>query len=1151
MILTFTQGIVTHSTASGVVGDTPNFLVIADTGAKVNLNASIDQKFQQAFAQRTANYLLTIREDSPVSAWGYNGDLGAENAAMVDGEGGGQAGSTFYLFIDIDKATGKTAYGWSAYEPATGDVPPDNLNPENRPDGQHWFNTKDDRNTMNRWRANEVAPNYGSWVEKVRCFVAEYTFNATFDSMSYNSPSFIGTTVGLDNGSYRVGSLIFDLNENVVKRTDSSNINLFFTTEDVFGSGLPTSSRTRLESFIVDGIAQVTVTAYQAVYFSKLNELRLLSTDKQDDSIFGIVEVSALSGELVKVTTSGVINNSAWNWSDVNQQIFIDKDQPGILTTVEDDNYVTAPNQKPIAVAIDATTILLRSSELVLTSNAEGSGVNDFLALEDTPSSYTGQANKIVKVNDTANVLEFGAEMSNLDDVDITGIALGNALIYEGGTPAWTARFLVEADISDLDKYSVPAVDALLLGKSDVGHTHALSSLSDIDFVGSPAEPVDGDVLTYVSGSPSTWQALAPAGGGGGGNLLTDTDGDTFIDVEFSADDDVIRMPYPAVTDVMTVASNGVVIDLSTSVPFGSDSSGAGINITAGPASGNNSGYTGGTIGLYAGPGGTDGKAFGGDINLKSGAGGTSGASGGYAGTIYLLGGNGASAGGGEDYNGRGGGITIQCGNAGTTEAGYSAQGGTLTLYAGNSTKTYGGAVSIGAGQGGSTGAGGPIDIFGGYGTAAGQPGGNVSIAGGSAGGAGSLGGNVTVAGGFGPGGYGTVTLGQASHKWPNADGALGEVLTTDGSGNLSFAAAGGGGGGSSIVDADGDTSITVEIGSPADGDVIRFDTGNTNTPYPALTDVVTVASNGIALDLSNSTPSVANTNGAGIDITAGPAGGYYLAVGGAVTVSAGTGGVSDSYTAPAGGQLVLVGGYGGITTGTNSKGGGGGAVLVSGGTGGTNAGGGEAQKGGDGGDVTIQGGDLGVFDTSASTFGKSAGSIVLVTGNGYHSATPGDISLTAGTGGNTATPGGSINITAGDTLGSSGGGFQAGHINITGGSAPVVKPGSPALPAYGKGGDVIIVGGAGGAFYGDAHVKLGKAAHLWPNTDGINGQPITTDGAGTLGFNGPQLFNGTGTPEGSVTAPIGSLYTDSTGGAGTTLYVKESTTGNTGWVAK
>lgn len=45
--------------------------------------------------------------------------------------------------------------------------------------------------------------------------------------------------------------------------------------------------------------------------------------------------------------------------------------------------------------------------------------------------------------------------------------------------------------------------------------------------------------------------------------------------------------------------------------------------------------------------------------------------------------------------------------------------------------------------------------------------------------------------------------------------------------------------------------------------------------------------------------------------------------------------------------------------------------------------------------------------------------------------------------------------------------------------------------------------------------------------------------------------LTGSGTPEGAVTADVGSLYTRSNGGANTTLYIKESGTGNTGWVAK
>ena len=50
---------------------------------------------------------------------------------------------------------------------------------------------------------------------------------------------------------------------------------------------------------------------------------------------------------------------------------------------------------------------------------------------------------------------------------------------------------------------------------------------------------------------------------------------------------------------------------------------------------------------------------------------------------------------------------------------------------------------------------------------------------------------------------------------------------------------------------------------------------------------------------------------------------------------------------------------------------------------------------------------------------------------------------------------------------------------------------------------------------------------------------------------NGPTITSGSGDPNTHVTAPPGSLYMNTLGGAGTSLYVKESGTGNTGWVAK
>ena len=53
------------------------------------------------------------------------------------------------------------------------------------------------------------------------------------------------------------------------------------------------------------------------------------------------------------------------------------------------------------------------------------------------------------------------------------------------------------------------------------------------------------------------------------------------------------------------------------------------------------------------------------------------------------------------------------------------------------------------------------------------------------------------------------------------------------------------------------------------------------------------------------------------------------------------------------------------------------------------------------------------------------------------------------------------------------------------------------------------------------------------------------------IGTGTTRITSGAGSPEGVLTASIGSLFTRTDGGAGTTLYVKESGAGNTGWVAK
>ena len=82
-----------------------------------------------------------------------------------------------------------------------------------------------------------------------------------------------------------------------------------------------------------------------------------------------------------------------------------------------------------------------------------------------------------------------------------------------------------------------------------------------------------------------------------------------------------------------------------------------------------------------------------------------------------------------------------------------------------------------------------------------------------------------------------------------------------------------------------------------------------------------------------------------------------------------------------------------------------------------------------------------------------------------------------------------------------------------------------------------------------------GTSSRMLAPSDGV----IQLTNAATTGFTRLELGStnlgisrGTGSPEGVVTALVGSLYIRTDGGAATTLYVKESSpTPSTGWVAK
>lgn len=139
------------------------------------------------------------------------------------------------------------------------------------------------------------------------------------------------------------------------------------------------------------------------------------------------------------------------------------------------------------------------------------------------------------------------------------------------------------------------------------------------------------------------------------------------------------------------------------------------------------------------------------------------------------------------------------------------------------------------------------------------------------------------------------------------------------------------------------------------------------------------------------------------------------------------------------------------------------------------------------------------------------------------------------------------VRINGAALLGQSTGSYNVAYINGAGGNFGTIM--RPSANKWALGWDSNI---------GDT--RLGTSVITWtPSYVGIlNTAPDhALDVTGDIELSGEillgtiKVLKGSGSPESVVTAPVGSIYLRTDGGASTTLYVKESGTGNTGWIAK
>lgn len=84
---------------------------------------------------------------------------------------------------------------------------------------------------------------------------------------------------------------------------------------------------------------------------------------------------------------------------------------------------------------------------------------------------------------------------------------------------------------------------------------------------------------------------------------------------------------------------------------------------------------------------------------------------------------------------------------------------------------------------------------------------------------------------------------------------------------------------------------------------------------------------------------------------------------------------------------------------------------------------------------------------------------------------------------------------------------------------------------------------------YAPGEIKVDSNAVFNANM-AVNGN-VWVDTTKVLHLGVSNFTSGAGTPEGAVTAPVGSVHLRTDGSTSTTLYIKTSGSGNTGWTAK
>jgi len=541
--INFRQGIVRH-------GKTPNQpFFLQQNGNDVDLLIS-PELTTIAFEDGDKDYLFT--ESTSISNAWLNLSIPSQD---------------YWLYWELDRITGVRTFGTTTFEPIYSPTAP--VTPAVN---QMWFDTSIGNissSRMHYW-------NGSVWIHVLRVIASKvnnFQFFSPIDGFSVES-NYIGTQIGITgNVISNVGSLAYDKNGKPIVNQDGR----FFTTEDVFTTGVPDGASIKVNNTLTRARATEPLGAYQVVVFDDFEKVSLATTFFTIDKIYGLVDVPAIINQTVNIITKGSIFNEAWDFSStgatppmegsINSPIYITP--LGELTT---DTGFAMPGQIPVGAIIGKQTILF-SPGIYGTINVPPTTSHSGLAnlnADDHLQYHNDARGDMRYYEQTVADSVFAPIIHTHTKTDITDFAHTH----------------LEADITNLDKYTqaevdtfVNNLDAIKVNISGSTMTGPLILPADpttslqaatkqyVDALASGIDAKESVVVSTTADIGGTYTSIGGTSGSGSfiGVNITALDGTYLTDYDFTTNNRVL------VKDQTDPKQNGIYIVTNFTTPISSD----------------------------------------------------------------------------------------------------------------------------------------------------------------------------------------------------------------------------------------------------------------------------------------------------------------------------------------------------------------------------------------------------------------------------------------------------------------------------------------------------------------------------------------------------------------------------------------------------